>query len=61
MSQDLYDRANEPKGLWLIPSAGHYEALNEMADIGRPKLLHFFQSCVEAAEIKGVSAPSRGL
>ena len=61
MSQDLYDRAGEPKGLWLMPGAGHYEALNEMADIGRPKLLQFFRSCVEAAAIKGVSAPSRGL
>ena len=56
MSQDLFDEAGEPKGLWLIPDAGHYEALNEMADIGRPKLLRFFQSCVEAAKIKGVGA-----
>ncbi len=61
MSQDLYDRAGEPKGLWLIPGVGHYEALNEMAEIGRPKLLQFFESCVEAAKIKGAGARSRGL
>ena len=61
MSQDLYDRATEPKGLWLVPGAGHYEALNDMEEITRPKLLRFFESCVEAAKIKGVGAASRGL
>lgn len=52
MSQDLYDRAKEPKGLWLIPDAGHYEALNELAEIGRPKLTDFFRACAEAVNIK---------
>lgn len=61
MSQDLYDRANEPKGLWLIPEAGHYEVLNELAEIGRPRLLRFFESCVEAASIKRECSGSRRL
>ncbi len=49
MSQDLYDRAGEPKALWLIPEANHYQALAEMADLARPKLLGFFDACASAA------------
>ena len=58
MSQDLYDRANEPKGLWLIDGAGHYEALNDMPQVTRPKLLRYFEACVQVADVKNGVQPA---
>ncbi len=52
MSQDLYDKAAEPKGLWLIPDIGHYEALDVLAETARPKLIQFFDVCIDAASVK---------
>ena len=45
-AQRLYDRAGEPKELWMIEGVEHYEALQEMADEVRPRLLNFFARCV---------------
>lgn len=56
MSHDLFERAGEPKELWLIPGAGHYEALHELAEVTRPKLLAFFQACTKAALMKDANA-----
>jgi len=47
MAQRLYDAANEPKELWMIPEANHYEAMQEMADEAHPRLLQFFQRCMD--------------
>jgi hypothetical protein len=52
MSQDLYDKAAEPKGLWLIPDIGHYEALDVLAETARPKLIQFFDACIAAESVK---------
>ncbi len=58
MSQDLYDKAKEPKGMWLIEGADHYQALHEMAEVARPKLVQFFRACIEASLIKNPHAPT---
>jgi len=47
MARNLYARAREPKELWLIEGADHYEALDERADEVRPRLVSFFRKCVE--------------
>lgn len=46
MAEQLYAAARDPKELWLIEGAGHYCALDELADEARPRLLRFFQTCV---------------
>lgn len=46
MANRLYDAAHEPKDLWLVNGAGHYEPLSEDNDEGRPRLLAFFSSCL---------------
>jgi alpha-beta hydrolase superfamily lysophospholipase len=51
MSQDLYDRAGEPKGLWLVEGMDHDQALHELSDQARPKLVRFYQACLEADSI----------
>jgi fermentation-respiration switch protein FrsA (DUF1100 family) len=43
----LYDAARQPKELWLIDGADHYQALEEMGDTVQPRLLDFFKACVD--------------
>jgi fermentation-respiration switch protein FrsA (DUF1100 family) len=47
MGQRLYAAAGEPKELWLIDGADHYEAMQEMVDETHPRLLSFFARCVD--------------
>jgi hypothetical protein len=47
MARRLYDAAREPKQLWLIDGADHYEALDELGDTTRPRLLAFLKQCVD--------------
>ncbi len=46
MAEELYQAANDPKELWLIPDLDHTEALEVLAETARPRLLRFFQACV---------------
>lgn len=46
MAEELYAAAAEPKELWLIDGVGHYGALQELAEVARPRLLAFFDRCV---------------
>lgn len=48
MAQELFAAAAEPKELWLIDNIGHYVALDELADLARPKLLAFFEKCMSS-------------
>ena len=48
MSQQLYDRAREPKELLLIPGIGHYQALEDRGDLARPRLVQFFDRCLRS-------------
>jgi len=45
-ARHLFDRAGEPKELWMIDGVEHYKALQEMADEIYPRLLNFFDRCV---------------
>ncbi|HSW47192.1 MAG TPA: alpha/beta hydrolase [Phycisphaerae bacterium] len=47
MARRLYDAAREPKELWLVDGSDHYEALEEMGEVNRPRLEAFFRRCVE--------------
>jgi len=50
MAQRLYDTAGEPKELWLIPNADHYEAMQDMTHESHPRLLSFFQRCIDSVD-----------
>jgi len=45
-AQRLYDRAGEPKQLWLIEGAEHYEALQDMPEQVHSRLLAFWHQCI---------------
>lgn len=45
MSRRLYAAAGEPKQLWLIEGANHYEAMQEMPEQTHSRLLAFFEKC----------------
>ena len=51
MAQRLYDAAGEPRELWLLEDADHYEAIREFADEAQSRLLRFFEQCVETAGV----------
>ncbi len=57
MAGELYAAAGEPKELWMIDGAGHYAALDDLADVARPRLLRFFERCVgtppTSVEVRG--------
>lgn len=46
MAQHLYAAAADPKELWLIDGAGHYEAMQDRTDQAHPRLLAFFNRCL---------------
>lgn len=48
MAQRLHDAAGEPKALWLVEDADHYGPMEEHAEEAHRRLLHFFESAVEA-------------
>jgi fermentation-respiration switch protein FrsA (DUF1100 family) len=48
MAQRLYDAAGEPKELWLVDGADHYEAIDRRPDQTRPRLLAFHDRCVRS-------------
>jgi fermentation-respiration switch protein FrsA (DUF1100 family) len=43
MAERLYAVAREPKQLWIIDGADHYDALRDHADEARARLLKFFE------------------
>ena len=40
-AQRLYDAAREPKQLWIVPGAGHIQALGE--EVQRDRLANYFK------------------
>ncbi len=59
MARRLYAAAGEPKVLWLVDGADHYDPLRESAEEGRAKVLAFLEASV--AGRGGNSAGWRGL
>jgi fermentation-respiration switch protein FrsA (DUF1100 family) len=47
MAEKLYAKACEPKELWLVENAEHYQAMDELGRMTRPRLNTFFRACVE--------------
>ena len=47
MARRLYAAAGEPKELWLIEGANHYQAMQEMPEQTHPRLLAFFEKSCE--------------
>ncbi|UCD27865.1 MAG: alpha/beta hydrolase [Planctomycetota bacterium] len=43
----LYDAAGDSKELWMIEGADHYQAMDELVDEVHPRLLQFFERCVQ--------------
>ncbi|MCL2330312.1 MAG: alpha/beta hydrolase [Phycisphaerae bacterium] len=46
MAHSLYGAAHEPKQLWLVDGADHYDPLRADNNGGRTKLIGFFADCV---------------
>lgn len=46
MAHALYAAAAEPKELWIVDGADHYDALRDRADEAQARLLAFFDRCV---------------
>ncbi|MBI4581131.1 MAG: alpha/beta hydrolase, partial [Planctomycetes bacterium] len=46
MARRLHAAAGDPKELWLVDGADHYDPLRENADEGQGRLLEFFRRCV---------------
>jgi hypothetical protein len=46
MARSLHAAAGDPKQLWLVDGADHYDPLGNDGDEGRAKLLEFFVGCV---------------
>ena len=55
MAEKLCAAAHEPKTLWLVEGADHYQALDEFGEIARPRLLAFFARCVDRNAIPSPS------
>lgn len=53
MARRLFAAAAEPKELWLVDGADHYDALREHADEAQLRLLAFFDRCVDAYSSAG--------
>lgn len=45
----LHAAAGEPKELWMIDGVDHYQAMQDMHEIARPRLLDFFEGCVQGS------------
>jgi len=43
---ELFNRATEPKDLWIIPDSDHTEAATGQIEGGRERILQFLQRCV---------------
>ncbi len=41
MSQELYEKANQPKDLWLVEGADHYEIWEDGPEMAQARLLEF--------------------
>lgn len=50
LAQKLYEKAKEPKSLWLIPGAGHLEGHMLEPQIYNERLLTFFSSLAKRAD-----------
>ncbi len=46
MARRLYAAAGEPRELWLVERANHYEAMQDRFDEARPRLLAFLERCM---------------
>jgi len=49
MARSLYGAAGEPKEIWLVEGADHYDTLGEHAEEGQARLLRFFKTCLQPA------------
>lgn len=54
----LYDRAAEPKTLWLVPDRDHTEAITDPFGPWRDRLVDFFQTGFEAPRSAGLDTAS---
>lgn len=45
-AEELFAAAREPKNLWLVPDAGHTQALHKHGGISRSRLLAFFEEAL---------------
>jgi fermentation-respiration switch protein FrsA (DUF1100 family) len=43
MAERLYEAAGQPREIWMVDGADHYDPLRNYPDQGRSKLLHFFE------------------
>ncbi len=48
MAEALYAAAREPKELWMIEGLNHTAVFDEMLDEACPRVLRFFESCVNS-------------
>ena len=46
MSQAMYDRAGDPRELWLIGEMGHYEVWEAQPEAAQARLLAFFETAL---------------
>lgn len=46
MARRLFDAAGEPRHIWLVDGADHYDPLREHGDEGRARLLAFFDQAI---------------
>lgn len=49
MAERLHAAAGEPKELWLVEGADHYEALRDLPHLSQPRLLRFFETALTRA------------
>lgn len=52
-AEELFAAAREPKTLWLVPDAGHTQALQKYGEIYRPRLIAFFEEALRRGEDGG--------
>jgi uncharacterized protein len=59
MARRLHTAAGDPKELWLIDGANHYQAMQEMPEQTHSRLLAFFEKCVKQGA-EGLAKKDKG-
>ncbi len=60
MSQAMYDRAGEPKELWLIDEMDHYEVWEAQPEAAQARLSAFFEMALNRGDFQVGSRPHQG-
>jgi len=50
MSQTLYDKAGEPKEIWIVPGAGHLECRRKASAVYEKRIADFFTRAMAASQ-----------